>query len=235
MKPAPPLPDGHGRFLLGLGLAYLVVSIVLGIAPRHRTDWWMEHVIVVFGFSILFATGRWFVFSKTSYFLAFLFLCLHSIGAHYTYSEVPYREWIASLTGSTASPEAAGAAARNHFDRGVHFLYGLLLARPYREAYYFAMKPRRDVWSHLVVLVFVMASSLFYELLEWAAAILYGGEAGMLFLGTQGDIWDAHKDMLLAAIGAILSLAGMALRRLFLGRDPAREWGEARSAAMPRA
>jgi putative membrane protein len=226
MNPAPSLPPGHGRFLLGLGLAWLVLSIPLGIAPRQRTDWWMEHLVVVAGLAILIVTGRWFVFSKTAYTLGFLFTCLHTVGAHYTYSEVPYREAWAALTGG----HLPATGTRNHFDRIIHFLYGLMLTRPWREAFYFAMTPRRDCWSHLVVVSFSMATSLLYELFEWAAAVLWGGEAGMAFLGTQGDVWDAHKDMLLAAIGAVLACFAMILRRKLTGRDPAREWGEARRA-----
>lgn len=227
MNPSVPLPPGHARFLLALGVAYLVLTLALGIAPHHRTDWWLEHIVVILGFAILFATSRRFVFSKTSYTLAFLFLCLHAIGAHHTYSEVPYREWWAALTGSPGP----APGARNHFDRAVHFLYGLLLTRPFREAACYALRPRAGFWSHLVVISFVMASSLFYELFEWAAAILWGGEAGMAFLGTQGDVWDAHKDMLIATLGSVLGSAAMVLRHLLTGRDPARRWGEDRARA----
>ncbi len=222
MKPGVPLPPQHGRFLLGLGLAYLVITIALGIAPHHRTDWWMEHIVVLIGFAILVVTSRRFVFSKTGYAFAFVFLCLHCIGAHYTYSEVPYREWWAALTGAPG-PEPG---ARNHFDRAVHFLYGLLLTRPFREAAWVALRPRSDFWSHLAVISFVMATSLFYELFEWAAAVIWGGEAGMAFLGTQGDVWDAHKDMLLASLGAVLGSLGMIARRNLTRHDPARAWGE---------
>lgn len=228
MKPAAPPPPRHGRFLSVLGIAYALFTIALGISPHHRTDWWMEHIVVLLGLAILLATHRRFTFSKTSWSFAFVFLCLHGIGAHYTYSEVPYREWWAALTGGSAPDHDA----RNHFDRAVHFLYGLMLTRPFREAAWFALRPRADFWSHLVVVSFVMATSLFYELFEWAAAVIWGGEAGMAFLGTQGDVWDAHKDMLLASVGALLGSLGMVARRLMTGKDPAREWGEGWTKAM---
>lgn len=224
MKPAPALPPGHAQFLLRLGLLYLAVTVVSGISPRHPIDWWLEHIIVVIGVAILFGTSRYFVFSKTSYLFAFSFLCLHALGAHYTYSEVPYRDWWAALVGSPG--DAPDPSSRNHFDRAIHFLYGLLFARPFREAFYFALTPRRDFWSHFVVLSFVMASSLFYELLEWAAAVFYGGEDGLAFVGAQGDVWDAHKDMLLAVYGCLLGSAAMWLKLRLTGRDPARDWGE---------
>lgn len=224
MNTRPSLPPGHRRFLLVLFLAWLVFAGCLAISPHNRTDWWMEHVVVAVGLVLLAITGRWFVFSKPAYLLGFAFLCLHEIGTHYTYSEVPYRDWLPNWAGSALSGAEGGD--RNHFDRLVHFLYGLLLARPWREAFYFAMKPRRDFWSHLVVVSFAMSTSLLYELLEWAAASLYGGEAGMAFLGVQGDVWDAHKDMLLAAVGAVLASVAMILHRALTGQDPAREWGE---------
>lgn len=224
MNQRPTLPPGHRSLLLGLFLAWLAIAGCLGISPHNRVDWWLEHIVVVVGLAILVITGRWFVFSKPAYLLGFAFLCLHEIGAHHTYSEVPYRDWLPDWLDG-AGRVASGAEDRNHFDRLVHFLYGLLLARPWREAYYFAMKPRRDGWSHLVVVSFAMSTSLLYELLEWAAAILYGGEDGMAFLGVQGDIWDAHKDMLLATAGAVVASVAMTLRRVLTGRDPAREWG----------
>lgn len=211
------------RFPLILGLIWLAFAAVLGIAPKQRADWWMEQIVVVTGLVILVTTHRWFAFSRASYLLGFIFLCLHTVGAHYTYSQVPYREWIESVTGMEAYSQTVG---RNHFDRGVHFLYGLLLSRPWREAFYFSMRPRRDLWSHVVVVSFVMATSLLYELLEWAAAVTWGGEAGIAFLGTQGDPWDAQKDMLLASLGSLVAVSAMKLRICLTGFDPARSWGE---------
>ena len=186
----------------------------------------MENFLVFFVIGFLLITGRWFVFSKLSYSLTFLFLCLHTLGAHYTYSLVPYREWLETIGVVAPTQENASAPDRNHFDRAIHFLYGLVITWPYREAFYYAVVPRRTFWSYLLPLSFSMATSLLYELIEWAAAIIYGGELGMAFLGTQGDIWDAHKDMLLAAIGSLLCFALMLVIQLVTGRDFAREWGE---------
>jgi putative membrane protein len=45
-----------------------------------------------------------------------------------------------------------------------------------------------------------------YECIEWVAAEIFGGELGMAYLGTQGDVWDAQKDTALAAAGAALGV-----------------------------
>jgi putative membrane protein len=213
------------KVLLGL---FAVWFALWAVHPPHPQDFVLEHVLTLLFVILLCWSYRRFRLSNVSYTAIFAFMALHVVGAHYTYSEVPYREWWAALTGAPL-PDPEDTDARNHFDRAVHFLYGLLFTRPYREAFFFALKPRRDFWSHLVVLTFIMATSLFYEILEWAAAVLYGGEAGMAFLGTQGDPWDAHKDMLLAAIGGLLGCAGMILRLIVTGEDPARAWGEGRA------
>lgn len=220
------IPPAHRRLFLILGGLYAAWWTYWAIDPHHRTDWWLENVLVFFIFGFLFVTGRWFVFSRTSYILTFLFLCLHTLGSHYTYSEVPYDAWFQALTGR--SIDAMFGWERNHFDRLVHFLYGLLATWSYREAFHFAANTRRVFWSYLLVLSFNLATSTLYELLEWGAAVLYGGDLGMAFLGTQGDPWDAHRDILLAAYGALLCFGVMIILQLATGRDFAREWGESR-------
>ena len=224
----PPLPPAHRRLFLLLGSLYAASWVALAIAPKHPTDWWLENILVAAGLLLLIVTARRFVFSRLSYILIFLFLCLHTLGAHHTYSEVPYREWFAAV-GFDTGP----LAGRNHFDRFVHFLYGLRLTLPFREVFYFAVVPRSAFWSYLLILSFNMATSLLYELLEWAVAEIWGGDLGMAFLGAQGDPWDAHKDMLLAAIGCLLCFAIMLLVQTVSGRDLARDWGEGRRKLGP--
>jgi putative membrane protein len=138
--------------------------------------------------------------SRLSWVLVFGFLMVHEIGAHYTYSEVPYREWWGVLTGQAVVP------GRNHFDRLVHFSYGLLLARPLKEllSYRVAPVPR---WAWAFSVDMILSTSVLYELFEWGAAEVFGGELGAAYLGTQGDPWDAHRDMALAGLGALMAAA----------------------------
>jgi putative membrane protein len=118
---------------------------------------------------------------------------------------VPWREWLAALTGT----EAANAG-RNHYDRFVHFAYGLLLMPAAVELVEARMTPR-GLWRWLTPLLFIMSHSVIYEMVEWAAAAVFGGDLGAAYLGTQGDEWDAQKDMALATAGAITGLVLLAI------------------------
>jgi len=172
-------------------------------------------------FATLWFVRRHFRFSDPSAYLILAFLALHAIGAHYTYSLVPYDEWWQGLTGFSLN-EAMGWE-RNHFDRGVHFSYGLLLAYPIRE-FFLRVVEVKGFWAYFLPLDVTLSTSALYELVEWGAATIFGGDLGMLYLGTQGDIWDAHKDMACAALGALIAMVVTALINWRLHRDPAREW-----------
>ena len=114
---------------------------------------------------------------------------------------------------------------RNYFDRMVHFLFGFLLAYPIRELF-MRVAGARGFWGYYLPLDLTMSFSMLYELIEWAAAEVFGGELGAAYLGTQGDVWDAHKDMALASLGALIAMFVTALVNRHLQRDFAAEWAE---------
>jgi putative membrane protein len=172
---------------------------------------------------VLVLTYRRFTLSRVSYTLIFVFLCLHTVGAHYTYSLVPYDRWITTLTGSSLN-EVMGWE-RNHYDRAVHLLFGALLAYPAREIFV-RLAGARGFWGYFLPLVLMMAASMVYELIEWWAAITFGGDLGIHYLGTQGDVWDGHRDMALASLGALTAMLVTAAINLALQRDFALEWQE---------
>ncbi|MDZ7772696.1 MAG: DUF2238 domain-containing protein [Balneolaceae bacterium] len=211
------------RLLLVLGGLLLAEFLLLAIAPHDRADWLLENILVFLAVPVLYATWRWFPLSRISYLLIFAFLFLHEIGAHYTYAQVPYDAWLRSAFGFSLN-EAMGWE-RNHFDRMVHFSYGLLLAYPVRELYC-RVALTRGFWSYFFPLDLVMASSMVFELLEWGVAMVFGGELGMAYLGTQGDVWDAHKDMALASLGALLAMGITAGLNLAIQDDFREEWRE---------
>ena len=145
--------------------------------------------------------------SPLSYMLIFVFLCLHAVGSHYTYAEVPYNQWSKRLFGTPLNSLLGWQ--RNNFDRAVHFSYGLLLVYPVRELV-LRIIGVRGFWGYFVPLDLMISTSALYELIEWATARLVGGGLGIAYLGTQGDIWDAHKDMALASFGALLTITATA-------------------------
>ncbi|CAP42942.1 DUF2238 domain-containing protein [Bordetella petrii] len=210
-------------YLAMLAVLYAVLWVALAIRPFDRGDWLLENALVLLFGAVLVVTRRWFVFSRVSYTLIFLFLCLHAVGAHYTYSNVPYDDWWRALTGHSLN-EALGWQ-RNHFDRLVHFSYGLLFAYPIREIFLRVVEVR-GFWGYLLPLDVALSTSALYELIEWGAASLFGGDLGAAYLGMQGDIWDAQKDMALAATGACIAMLLTALANRGARRDLAREWAD---------
>jgi putative membrane protein len=179
-----------------------VFWLALAVEPRYRQDWLLENALVFALVPLLAFTVRKFRFSNTSYTLLFVFLCLHEIGAHYTYAEVPYDEAFRALTGQ--SLDAWFDFRRNHYDRLVHFLSGLLLLPVVAELLR-ARTVMRGVWAAVLPVAFILAQSALFELIEWAAAVVFGGDLGQAYLGTQGDEWDAQSDMALALLGALIA------------------------------
>jgi len=213
----------HGLYVAILASLLGVLWAALAIAPVSRHDWALENALLVVFVVALAATWRRFPLSRVSYTLIFLFLCLHTVGAHFTYSLVPYDEWWRRLTGTSLN--ALLGWERNNFDRVVHFAYGLLLAYPVRELL-LRVASVKGFWGYFLPLDLTMSTSALYELIEWGAAEVFGGELGATFLGTQGDVWDAHKDMALASLGALVAMLATAALNAWLQRDFAREWSE---------
>ena len=131
-------------------------------------------------------------------------MALHTLGGRYAYSNVPYDDWARALTGTTLSD--AFGWTRNHYDRLVHFAFGALSVVPVAEiARRWGGLSRRG--AAFTVLGWVLATSCLYEIFEWLLTIVAAGETADRYNGQQGDIWDAQKDMALAALGAILVMA----------------------------
>jgi putative membrane protein len=193
--PAGGPPFRHNR-LLQWEVAWLVLFwLAMAVGPFDRFDWLLENLLVFIYGGLLLLTYRRFRFSNTSYTLFTVFLTLHLIGAHYTYAETPIGFWLQALFD----------LQRNHYDRMVHFSYGLLLAYPLRELL-LRLTAMRPGWSYFVAVNLVLALSAFYEIIEMWVAQLVSPQLGAAYLGIQGDIWDAQRDMFLALCGAIVAM-----------------------------
>jgi len=185
----------ENRPLQGMLVWLVGLWLVTAVNPFNRFDWLLENLLVFIYGALLVFSYRRFAFSNLSYGLFTVFLSLHLVGAHYTYSETPFgfrlQDWL--------------DLSRNHYDRIVHFSFGLLLAYPFRELLMRAAGVHRS-WSYLLVLVTVLGFSGFYEALEGLVAMIVSPELGAAYLGTQGDQWDAQKDTGLAFAGALLTM-----------------------------
>jgi putative membrane protein len=189
------------RYLAGLAGIFAIIWVLLAIRPHDRADWALENALVLFAVLALALAHRRLALSRASYTLIVLFLGLHVVGAHYTYSQVPYDAWFTALTGRSLNGLLGWE--RNNFDRVVHFAYGLLLFYPVREIIV-RLTGLRGFWGYFLPMDLTMSSSATYELIEWGAAMVFGGDLGIAYVGAQGDPWDAQKDMALAALGALL-------------------------------
>ncbi len=185
-------PFREHRFLHGLCIAYALIWILSAIQPVSRKDWLLENVLVFAFVPLLIFNYRRLAFSNASYVQIFLFLSLHTIGAHYTYAEVPLGYWLKDWFGWQ----------RNHFDRIVHFSFGLLLTYPAAEVMVRTLKPR-GAWAIWIPVGFIVGASGLFEIIEAIVAWIVSPELGSDYLGTQGDVWDAHKDMGLAIISSL--------------------------------
>ncbi len=197
----------HPRYPLILLILFLLFATAWAFNPVDRKDWMLENALTLLFVLFLIFSRKWMPFSNISYTLIFIFLCLHTIGAHYTYSLVPYNDWTRKLLGKSLN-EYFGVE-RNYYDRLVHFSFGLLLALPIRELF-MRVAGARGFWSYYLPLDLTMSFSMVYELIEWAAAVGFGGELGQAYVGAQGDVWDAQKDMALASLGALIAMCVVA-------------------------
>ncbi|HSB94873.1 MAG TPA: DUF2238 domain-containing protein [Spongiibacteraceae bacterium] len=201
-KKAAPEHLDRATWPVALLIIYGVVWAALAIAPLDRHDWLLENLLPLLALPLLANVYRHHAVSNFSYTLIFLFLLLHTVGAHYTYAKVPYDDWFRALSGRSLN-ELLGLQ-RNGFDRLVHFLYGVMLFPMVWEL--FAPHIDSRGLRYLLVAAFLMSHAGIYEIIEWLAAAGFGGNLGVAYLGTQGDQWDAQKDMAMACLGTLLAV-----------------------------
>ncbi len=191
-----------------LSLLFLATWVWAAYEPKHFDDWLLENILVFIFVPIIYLTGRYFRLSLLSYTLITIFMILHVIGSHYTYAETPFGYTLGKWLGTD----------RNMYDRLVHFAFGFLLAYPIREMSVRVAK-MRGFWGYFVPFMIISAMGGFYEVIEWIAAVNVDPVAGSAFLGTQGDEWDAQKDIALAVVGAFLSLLIVMIVNLLFNRN----------------
>ena len=188
-------PTRSERWLLaGITVLALVASFLIA---KDRLTWCLEVIWAMVGLALV--AWQWSRFPLTR--LLCWLLLLHALvlihGGAYTYSLTPGGFWLQDVLGTQ----------RNPWDRLGHWMQGFVPAILARELLLRLTPLRRGGWLVYLVLAACLSFSAFFELIEWWAALVYGGEADA-FLATQGDVWDTQWDMFLCLCGAATSLVG---------------------------
>lgn len=174
-------------------ILFLILWAATYLNTNDLSNWFIENTLTAITIFFLVKTYRSYPFSDVSYVLITLFLCLHVYGSQYTYAENPLgymlKNWF--------------HWRRNHYDRIVHFGFGFLLAYPIRELFCRAISFPKSV-SWVLPIELTLSVSAIYELIEWAVADIFFKAQGVAYLGTQGDYWDAQKDIFMAFLGAAI-------------------------------
>ncbi len=177
-------------------IAFLAFLVWSGVYPKDYLTWALEVSPAVIGFIALAVTYRSFPLTPLLYILILVHCIVLMVGGHYTYAEVPLFE----------SLKPALGFERNNFDKLGHFLQGFVPALIAREILIRKMVIASNNWRNFLIICFCLAFSAFYELIEWAVALV-SDTAADAFLGTQGYIWDTQSDMAFALVGAVTALA----------------------------
>jgi putative membrane protein len=182
---------------------YAILFVVCGIAPYDRAVWWAENLPIIAVVAVIAWFARRHRFSTAAWLFMAILPALHTIGGHYTFARVPFG-FVTDLFGFE----------RNHYDRMAHFTVGFY-AYPMAEL----LLARRLINARWIAYAFpfsvILAIAGLYELFEWQFAVLGDPDAGHAVLGSQGDIWDAQKDILADTFGAVFALGVFA----WLNRD----------------
>jgi putative membrane protein len=160
--------------------------------PAGRLNWLLEVGPGLAGIGVMVAVRRRFPFSDWVHWCVFLHMLVLIYGGYYTYAETPLGNWARDFFGWS----------RNHYDRAGHVALGVFPVFITREVLLRVTPLRPGGWFHFILLSIILAIAAFWEILEWWVAVLTAPEVGQAFLGSQGDVWDAQWDMLLALVGA---------------------------------
>lgn len=188
------IPNSGSKWPRTLLIIYLIEVIILGINPYNREVWLAENLTALIPVTVLiFFYFRNIRFSNTAYTLMAIFFITHTVGGYYTFERVPIMPLMDLL-----------GFSRNHFDRACHFMVGFFA---------FALLEYSDSQKLIkgkcaaafFVIMSVFGFAAIFELVEWIYAELANNTNGLAFLGSQGDIWDAQKDMLADGLGAIFT------------------------------
>lgn len=188
-------PFKQNKLLISLLVLFVAAWALFFTYNLDRTDWFIENILVFLFFIYMFSSYKRFRFSDMSYLCFFLFLLLHIFGAMYAYTHNPLGAWL----------KDSFHLWRNPYDRIVHFSFGFLLAYPLRDI----LINRAGVkgrWQYMLPVEITLSLACIFELIEWGVAECTDKVTGETYVATQGDVWDAHKDIAVAVVGAGITM-----------------------------
>ena len=186
----------ENKLAFGLLTGYIILFAICAIDPYDRVVWWAENLPMLIVVAAIALAYKYHRFSSLSFAAMSVLIVLHTIGGHFTFERVPF-SFVTELFDFE----------RNHYDRVAHFSVGF-----YAYAIAEILLTKRLVSSRAILLIFpvfaIFTVAGCYEIFEWQFAVMADPVAGLTVLGSQGDIWDAQKDILADGLGAILSTLG---------------------------
>jgi putative membrane protein len=183
------------KYLLSFTGIFIIAWFYFYAKNIDHTDWWIENILVFMFWGYLLLTYRRFKFSDWSYLLFFLYLLLHCFGAMYAYTHNPVGAWLKDTYNLW----------RNPYDRIVHFSFGFLLAYPLREKL-IRSAGVKGRWQYILPVEIILSLASIFELIEWGVYEATPKSVGVNYVATQGDIWDPHKDIAVAVLGAAITM-----------------------------
>ena len=198
------IPFKSNKWLWLFITVFAIVWINTYLGTTDLNNWFLENTLTVLSLIFLITSFKKYQFSDLTYLFICIYLCMHVYGSKYTYAENPLGYYLQDLLHTS----------RNQYDRIVHFSFGFLLAYPIRELFIQWLKyPKSAAW--ITPIEISLSIGGIYELIEWAVADIFFTEQGAAYLGTQGDVWDAQKDVFYAFTGAILASSLISLIHRF--------------------
>lgn len=198
------IPFKSNKWLWLFIIVFVIVWVNTYLGTTDLSNWFLENTLTVLSLIFLFTSFKKYQFSDLTYLFICIYLCMHVYGSKYTYAENPLGYYLQDLLHTS----------RNQYDRIVHFSFGFLLAYPIRELFIQWLKyPKSAAW--ITPIEITLSIGGIYELIEWAVADIFFTEQGAAYLGTQGDVWDAQKDIFYAFTGAILASSLISLIHRF--------------------
>ena len=183
-------------FKKSVTVIFILFWIVLAINPVDRGIWALENVLIVAIFPVVLWLDNRYKFNNWTYLSLTAFVILHLFGAHMTYNNMIYFSWFSDWFGWE----------RNYYDQVIHFLFGLMLFASFFEIFYHQCVSRK--LSYLIAFLFISGVGAWYEILEWLSMALFSDRPDKICAQavTQGDVWDAQKDIAYAMIGSVVAL-----------------------------